>query len=425
MRVCPTEFVLPGGRLILEWPNENPCSIADPQNNLDDPVARWLHHTCKSGASMKKILVLFTIGLTLLPSLTPGAQSAKARLFCLSPRFQRGAANDMNGFRWTMELTTLDFGLNGELAPDFVTGGYSNGAWLELYSELLDDTFQGIMGLDTPDFADANGNGLDDFYEVSQAVPSRPAVGAYSLTGFGNGNFTATWYRESGQAVGACMYTIPSPFGGNLSFHHQVELIEYKGVLSYTPGSNTVTASLSLTNTNSMNTLEGPATFMKAATNGFNRLTLQSAFLTNDFQQVLDLFLPTTFLRSTSHRTNYVGDVELNDGDLNTPEEDYYTWQLSIDDLNDSDGDGIPDFSDDPAGVTPPRRPQLSLARSPSNLLLSISGDMGRLHHILEKADLATGNWVTNFSLTLTNDPQVISLPLPPAGARFWRALAQ
>ncbi len=377
---------------------------------------------------MKQVLVLLTLSSLLLPSVTHGAQTAQAKLFCLSPRFQRAAANDNIGTRWTMDLTTLNAGINGELAPDFVTGGYSNGAYLELYGELIDDTFFGIIGLDLPDFVDSNGNGFYDFFEVAQAVPGLPADGAFSITGFGGGAFTATWSREAGSAFGFCTYTIPNSLGGgNLTFIHQFELLEFVGPISYTPGTNAVSASLSITNTNSLTTLVGPALFQKpSTTNRFNQLTLQTAFLTNDSQQVLDLFLPTPFLRRTpSNSTNYSGNVEFNDGDLNTTEEDYYTWQLSINDPNDSDGDGIPDFSDDPQSVAPPRRPQLSLTRGSTNLLLSISGDVGRLHRILESSNLASGNWTTNSSFTLTNDPQVVSLPLLQGENRFWRVNAQ
>ncbi len=374
---------------------------------------------------MKKMLVLFTLGLTLFPTLGFCAQTAHARLFCLSLRFQRGIATDSIGFRWTMDVTTLDFGINGELAPEFFVGGYSNGAWIELEEELFGDNFSGALALDTPDFVDANGNGHDDFFEVSQPVPSRTAVGAFNLPGFGSGPITAIWYREAGSAFGACAYTIPNPFGGALNFQHGFELIEYHGTLSYTPASNTLSASLSLTNTNTLATLEGPAMFVKSPTNRFNLLTLETAFLTNNALQVLDFYIDTPFLRRTNHATNYVGYVEFNDGDPNTIEEDYYTWRLSIDDANDTDKDGIPDFSDDPPGASPPRPPHLSLARGATNLLFTLSGDVGRLHHLLETGDLVSGNWVTNLSLTLTNDPQTISIPLPATSPRYWRARAQ
>jgi len=382
------------------------------------------------GAVMKRTMTLLLASLCLVPSINHAAQTANARLFCLSLRFQRGTANDMFGFRWTMDMTTLDFGINGELAPGFWGPAYTNGAYVELYEEFGGETYSGGMVLDTPDLTDANGNGFADFFEVSQAVPSLQVQGSYNLPDFGTGwrPFTATWYRDAGSAFGACTYTIPNPFGGNLAFYHPFELIEFGGPLAYTPGSNTVPASLSLTNTNSMSTLVGPVTFMKSPTNRFNRLSLQGAFLTNDSQQVLTLYTNTTVLRRTGHLTNYYGNVEFSDGDLSTPGpgyEDYYTWQLSIDDPNDTDHDGIPDFSDDPPGASPPRRPQLSLAQTPTNLSLGIRGDVGRLHQIQETSNLASGNWQTNLWFVLTNDPQVVSLPLPPGGVKFWRALAQ
>ena len=226
--------------------------------------------------------------------------------------------------------------------------------------------------------------------------------------------------------VGSCIYTIPGPAGfGNLSFYHLFELTEYNGRLSYTPGSNTVYGSLSLTNTNSMAILEGPVEFVKSSTNRFNRLTLQSVLLTNASQQTFDLYVPTTFLRRTTLQTNYYGNVEFNDGDPNTFDDDYYSWMLSIDDLNDADHDGIPDFSDDLATVTPPRRPQLALAQGPTNFLLTLSGDLGRLHQVQETTNAASPDWQTVLSITLTNDPQTVSIPLPPTMTRFWRALAQ
>ena len=376
---------------------------------------------------MNRYLILLTGGFWLIPSLSPGAQTAQARLVCLSLHVQRGTANDMNGFRWTMDMTTLPAGNNGELAPSFFSSptGYSNSTYLDLYSELFEENFAGAMVVNNPEMADANHNGFADFFELSQAVPSLPASGIYDINGFGGGSFTATWYRDAGSPIGALTYTIPNPFGGNLAFYHQFELIEYDGALSYTPGSNVVSGSVSLTHTNSGTTLDGRVEFNKSATNRFNQLTLASALLTNLFQQTFDLYTPTTFLRRISHLTNYYGNVEFNDGDPNTVEDDYYTWLLSIDDPNDSDGDGIPDFSDDLAGATPPRRPQLALARGPTNLLLTIKGDVGRLHQIQETTNAASPTWQTVLSVTLTNDPQTVSIPLPATMTRFWRARAQ
>ncbi len=375
---------------------------------------------------MKNLGICLVAGLITLPLSGHGAQTAQARMYCESLRFQRGSAVDSVGFRWTLEMTTLQVGINGELAPGFFNNGYSNSAWVDLYSELLDDTFPGGIALDIPDTGDTNGNGFLDFFEVSQAVVPITSPGAYNITGYGSGGLTATWSRDAGSSQGYCVYSIPGGPYGTLEFVHSFELIEYAGSLSYSPGASNVAASLSLTETNSGNTLQGPVAFLKSPTNRFNQLTLQSASLTNASMQTLSLYVSTKFLRRTVNSTNYFGPVEFNDGDFTTPGvDDYYRWVLSIDDLNDADHDGIPDFSDDPASVAPPRRPLLSLTHGLTNVLLTILGDVGHLHEIQEAGSITSSIWPTVLSVTLTNDPQVVSLPLPDSGINFWRVRAQ
>jgi hypothetical protein len=98
---------------------------------------------------------------------------------------------------------------------------------------------------------------------------------------------------------------------------------------------------------------------------------------------------------------------------------------LSIVDTNDANANGIPDFSDEPASVTPPRRPGLSLTHAQTHLVLRVSGDVGRTHLVQEAASLNATTWSTVQSLTLTNDPQFLTLPLPAASPTFWRVKAQ
>ncbi len=123
--------------------------------------------------------------------------------------------------------------------------------------------------------------------------------------------------------------------------------------------------------------------------------------------------------------TNYAGYVFFADGDPGTASPDYQLWVLSIDDTNDANANGIPDFSDDPAGVTPPRVPQLSLVLGSTNLLLKISGDTGHTNQIQAISALTSTNWLTTQSFLQTNDPQVVSLPLPTGTPKFWRVVAQ
>ena len=114
----------------------------------------------------------------------------------------------------------------------------------------------------------------------------------------------------------------------------------------------------------------------------------------------------------------------LEDGDPNTGEPDFLHWNISIDDVNDADHDTIPDFSDDTQS-TPARQPKLTLALNADHVLLTIAGDVGRVHEIQQLTDLSSTHWQPVQSVTLTNDPQTVSLTLPTGGSSFWRVRAQ
>ncbi len=60
-----------------------------------------------------------------------------------------------------------------------------------------------------------------------------------------------------------------------------------------------------------------------------------------------------------------------------------------------------------------------------TNLLLTISGSVGHTNQIQEIGSLTSTNWLTTQSFMLTNDPQVVSLPLPAGTVKFWRVVAQ
>jgi hypothetical protein len=169
----------------------------------------------------------------------------------------------------------------------------------------------------------------------------------------------------------------------------------------------------------------GPVQFSKVFTNKYNLLTLQPSVWTNASAQALDVFGGHLYSRDLTRLSNYSGYLEFQDGDPNTPsDDDYYLWWLTITDLNDTDHDMIPDFSDDPASALP-RRPSLSLAATATNVLLTIHGDVGHLHQVQEAAVINPASWPTVLSVTLTNDPQIVPLPKPTGSAKFWRVQAQ
>jgi len=346
-------------------------------------------------------------------------RTAAARIYCVSLRFDRGT--EPYGL-YSLDLTTLASGNNGELAPTF-EDAYSHFSYLTLNDESWFIETPGSLVLDVPTDADANGNGFPDFFEVSQAV-NTISSGQYTFTGYGSGSVRATWTRVAGSRLGTCVLDFRMNFYQSLAvFTHTFELLEYTGQMTYEPASNQVTGTVALAQSdNPTRRLEGPWSAVRMATNRFNALWLLPGQWTNELAQVWSF--PTNRIeRDTRWPTNYYGYLEFQDGDPNTAEEDYWLWVLSVDDLNDADGDGIPDLSDDPL-VAPPKRPRLELARHAAGLWLILrGGDTGRVYRIETASNLVTTVWQPLASVTFTNDPQAVPLPWPVSGPQFWRAL--
>jgi hypothetical protein len=365
--------------------------------------------------------------LSFIPCLGQGAETAHARLWCDSLRFQRGY--EPNGL-YALDLTTLSGGINGELTWDFLSADYDHSAYLELTDWTFGDTLQGALEVNLPTGQDANGNGFDDFFEVAQAVDSVTTSGKYNLEVYGTRTCTATWSRAAGSKDGTCVFRMKLDGFTTTAFSHSFEVIEYTGPLAYTPGKTNVLANLQVTQTgNPANVIQGPCQFVKLASDPYNDLTISDGTWTNNTLQSLNYAEDSEgglgdLYRYPDWPTNYYGWLVMQDGDPNTGEPDYLYWNLSVDDANDADHDTIPDFSDDPQ-TTPVRQPKLTLALNANHLLLTISGDVGRMHEIQQLTALGSTNWQPVQSVTLTNDPQAVSLTLPTGDSSFWRVRTQ
>src|SRR5262245_19833147 len=135
---------------------------------------------------MKIISCCLMGGLLSLSPVALADETAQARLWCLSPKFQSGT--DLNG-EYALNLTMLNVGINGELAPDW-EGSYTHFSYLELTDQWFGETWSGSMYLDVPDVGDANGNGWGDSFAISQPV-SAPSSGIYSLEYWQDGKIQA------------------------------------------------------------------------------------------------------------------------------------------------------------------------------------------------------------------------------------------
>src|SRR3989442_222917 len=147
-----------------------------------------------------------------------------------------------------LDLSTIGLDApNGELAPPFSDPHHSSGFRIS-DPDLGEIVEQGEIDLNTPDFDDVNGDGFDDFFDARQAV-SGVSTGIYSSV-IDSGTVKATWGRSSGSKEGTCVLSLKSKMVGPLGdFTHTFELLEYKGLLNYAPGTNKVSGTLNLTQT--------------------------------------------------------------------------------------------------------------------------------------------------------------------------------
>ena len=384
-----------------------------------------------------KARLFFSIAfLSLVTGAFGATQTAAARMYCLSVKVGHGASQYAHAI-------TLNFAARpdsaDELGPYWVPGHHeivlpadfayiSN---LDLWDDFYEYSSYGAIYMNLPVDTDANGNRFPDFFEVSRAT-SVTTPGSFNYLDpvyqvYGSGNINAVWTRSAGQKAGTYRMTLVDNDLGDYwgTMQGTFEILEYTGTVSYTPATNSVSGTVALAQTGaSANTFQGPLQFVKDPADRANTLTnLPGSWLNGSAQTCA--FTNGYFFRNPDYPTNYAGyiafDDDLDDTYTIYP---YATWVLSINDPHDTDGDGVPDFSDIPAGTVPPRRPTISLARTSTNLLFTIHGDINHLHVIQQVPAVASTNWQPVVSVTLTNDPQVVPVTFP-TGSAFYRVRAQ
>jgi hypothetical protein len=365
---------------------------------------------------MKTIVRLSGLLILILAIGADATQLSQVHLYCLSVRISRGSTAD--GL-YALELSSISGGptMNGELLPSFTQPDHV--AYFVLDDPTEIEPIMGQMAVDVPSSDDVNQNGFPDFYEASQACSGK-TTGEY-ITPFDSGTVQATWKRAAGATRGTCTMRLTSDTYGQLpDFNHFFDLLEYTGTLPYLPGTNTVTGQLNLALTGTPDSQwSGPILLVKSATNRFNQLEIQPGNLTNSTLRTL-VFTNDFVQRDQTVLTNYYGYLDFEDGDLDSPDPDFLTWLISIDDPNDANQNGIPDFSDDP--VTPQtQRPTLALSRTGSELNLIVTAPVGMSCELQSSTALPATVWAPTQTITITNQPQSVSLAYPAAKAQFWR----
>lgn len=381
-------------------------------NGVVPPIGGSPGHTTNN---MMKTLVFATLLALSCQNLPAALQNAAARIYCESVYFVDGTEPN-NEFK--LLLSGVDQGANNELFP--VDDTYTHHSYVYLEDQIFEDYIGGDLSLNIPDFVDVNKDGFHDFFDTSVAH-SGTSSGTYTFPQFNSGTVSATWSRAAGTETGTVTLRLrqnnTTPWK---TFTHTFLIFEYRGQVSYTPGSNTVSASIRVAQTGyPENVIGGPVQFTKSSSDRFNLLFTDALVWTNSSGFSLDLF-EGEYYREETWPTNYYGWIEFLDGEPSDSQPDFTLWTLSIDDMNDTDKDGIPDFSDDlPAAPATP--PALALRPLGSNFELKITGTTGRVHTVETTTNLAAGQWSVVTNVTLNASSQSVVLPMQNATSRFWR----
>ena len=351
--------------------------------------------------------------LCLSANLLAAEQQARISLNCLSLKFQTATLRQFFG-TYTLELSTDPNSLapNGELV---LANQSIDTTHASFYRLTLPNEFEPIIDLfflNVP-IDDTDRNGLPDFFEVGRSVASTVTTGHFNDGLGGDGDLTATWARSAGAKNGTCRLQMVSDYY-NLIFNITFEVIEMTGILKYQAAGTNVLANVALSQTGASSaTLAGNLVLDRLNP---NTLGLQPGTITNAAQEALSF---TNSILSRINRTNYFGDLVFADGDPSTSIEDYFYWLVNVVDINDADGDGIPDLSDP---VTPLVPPQLSIRRSgQGKLAFTITGQAGITYSLEQVPSLNSTNWMTVQSIPLTSATQSVTNDLPGQATAFWR----
>jgi hypothetical protein len=116
---------------------------------------------------MKRFLILLMAGWLLPSASSRGGETAHARIYCMSLRFQQGTT-----YGGTLNLSSTGGSpYNGELLPYSISGREWASYFFLNYGGY--GTIPGTIYVYLPPLADVNGNGFDDFFEVSQGSAPR------------------------------------------------------------------------------------------------------------------------------------------------------------------------------------------------------------------------------------------------------------
>ena len=190
---------------------------------------------------------------------------------------------------------------------------------------------------------DSDGNGLPDVVQKNKS--GNASVSGTAVSDFGTvSNITGSLQRPANSGTGSYSVTLTRP-GSSVTYSGALYLLTVSGTINYSRTTGVMSLNVVEPVPHGSNRTLSGWTYFNAV--NINQVTLQQ-FNVSSSDGYTYTVLPTTLNRSGN---KYTGNVQLVDGSPETYWMDYANWVFEITDGNDSDGDGIPDLSDQ---VQPP-----------------------------------------------------------------------
>ena len=178
---------------------------------------------------------------------------------------------------------------------------------------------------------DSDNNGIDDICEKEKSINTNVTGNWYSYDNV-SGSIGGSMIRNANTQHGYYNLTLNNTWAGNVPATGDFYIGVLSGSINYSVSSSSVTLNYTTTWDTQM-----PSDPLQTTYDIIDKDTIR-------FNGV-DFFPTTSFERNGN---KYTATVILSDGGDDTFWPDYRKWQVVIQDLNDSDGDGIPDLSDPP-----------------------------------------------------------------------------
>lgn len=363
---------------------------------------------------MKASSICLSVLLSALGVVSASGGTAQVQISNHSIKMHSGACSCGFGIVFKIHFSTYStdnpLQANGEIAPRPPGSATTHWSYL-IFEDSSMWAVPSFVEINLPLAQDENGNGVSDFFELGREI-SMVSSGYYESDLLG-GTLEMTWTRAAGSPQGSCqLYMVDNMLGRNGPFNHTFELIQGSGTLDYTRAGDAVAGSIDLQINETR--VKGPVQLSRNVSDPCNVLTLGAGAWTNSESSFI--FDEATLIRDPSRPTEYKGT-------LSNPGAIYGSWTLRIISSDDSDGNGVPDLSDN-LPTQPLPRPAIGLVRSNATLQLAISGDKGLYYEVQAANSPSPTAWETVKSFVMTNSPTAVELSRPENGPRFWRVKA-